>query len=39
MDMLAGKHPERAERVMAAVMEMVKLDIKKLKDACTGKTK
>jgi predicted 3-demethylubiquinone-9 3-methyltransferase (glyoxalase superfamily) len=39
MDMLDSKHPERVERVMAAVMEMVKLDIKKLKDAYAGKTK
>jgi predicted 3-demethylubiquinone-9 3-methyltransferase (glyoxalase superfamily) len=37
--MLASKDPERVNRVMAAVMEMTKLDIKKLKAAYAGKTK
>lgn len=37
--MLASKAPERVNRVMAAVMGMVKLDIKKLKAAYAGKTK
>jgi predicted 3-demethylubiquinone-9 3-methyltransferase (glyoxalase superfamily) len=35
--MLASKQPERVDRVMAAVMKMVKLDIKKLKAAYAGK--
>jgi hypothetical protein len=39
MEMLDSKHPEKVERVMAAVMNMGKLDIKKLKAAYTGKTK
>jgi len=39
MKMLQSKDSEKAERVMAAVMDMVKLDIKKLKAAYTGKTK
>jgi predicted 3-demethylubiquinone-9 3-methyltransferase (glyoxalase superfamily) len=39
MDMLDSKHPERVERVMAAIMEMGKLDIKKLQSAYAGKTK
>jgi hypothetical protein len=39
MDLLSSKHPERADRVMAAVMDMVKLDIKKLEAAYAGKTK
>ena len=39
MDMLSSKHPERAERVMAAVMDMVKLDIKKMKAAYAVKPK
>jgi predicted 3-demethylubiquinone-9 3-methyltransferase (glyoxalase superfamily) len=39
MEMLDSKHPEKAERVMAAVMTMMKLDIKKLKAAYAGKTK
>jgi len=37
--MLASKDSERVNRVMAAVMEMMKLDIKKLKAAYVGKTK
>ena len=39
MEMLNSKHPEKVERVMAAVMNMVKLDIKKLKAAYEGKKK
>ena len=39
MKMLDSKHPEKVERVMAAVMNMVKLDIKKLKAAYAGKKK
>ncbi|HEV2696007.1 MAG TPA: VOC family protein [Verrucomicrobiae bacterium] len=34
--MMGGKHPEKSQRVMAAVMQMVKLDIKKLKAAYEG---
>ena len=37
--MLSSKDPERVDRVMAAVMQMMKLDIKKLKAAYAGKTK
>lgn len=37
--MLASKHPDRVDRVMAAVMDMVKLDIKKLKAAYAGENK
>jgi predicted 3-demethylubiquinone-9 3-methyltransferase (glyoxalase superfamily) len=39
MEMLDSKNPEKVERVMAAVMDMVKLDIKKLKAAYSGKKK
>ena len=39
MELISAKHPEKAERVMAAIMTMVKLDIKKLKAAYAGKTK
>jgi predicted 3-demethylubiquinone-9 3-methyltransferase (glyoxalase superfamily) len=39
MEMLDSKHPEKVERVMAAVMNMGKLDIKKLKAAYAGKKK
>ena len=39
MEMLDSKDPERVDRVMAAVMNMVKLDIKKLKAAYAGKKK
>ena len=39
MEMLDSKDPERVERVMAAIMDMVKLDIKKLKAAYAGKKK
>jgi predicted 3-demethylubiquinone-9 3-methyltransferase (glyoxalase superfamily) len=39
MELISSKHPERAERVMAAVMQMMKLDIKKLKAAYAGKAK
>jgi predicted 3-demethylubiquinone-9 3-methyltransferase (glyoxalase superfamily) len=35
--MLKDKDPERAQRVMAAMMPMVKLDVKTLKDAYKGK--
>jgi len=38
MSLLNSKHPERVQRVMAAVMSMVKLDIKKLNAAYAGKT-
>ena len=37
--MLDRKDPEKVDRVMAAVMDMVKLDIKKLKAAYAGKKK
>ena len=37
--MLASKDPECVNRVMAAVLQMMKLDIKKLKAAYAGKTK
>lgn len=36
---LASKNPEKSARVMEAVMQMVKLDIKKLKAAYDGKKK
>jgi len=39
MELLNSKDPEKVERLMAAVMNMVKLDIKKLKAAYAGKTK
>jgi predicted 3-demethylubiquinone-9 3-methyltransferase (glyoxalase superfamily) len=39
MEKLESKDPEKVERVMAAVMTMIKLDIKKLKAAYVGKTK
>jgi predicted 3-demethylubiquinone-9 3-methyltransferase (glyoxalase superfamily) len=39
MELLNSKNPEKVERLMAAVMNMVKLDIKKLKAAYAGKTK
>jgi len=39
MELISSKHPEKADRVMAAVMDMMKLDIKKLKAAYAGKTK
>ena len=39
MEMLDSKYPEKVERVMAAVMKMTKLDIKKLKAAHAGKKK
>lgn len=35
--MLRDEDPEKAQRVMAAMMDMVKLDIKKLQDAYDGK--
>src|SRR5690348_11890355 len=37
--LISSKHPERANRVMAAVMNMMKLDIKTLEKAYAGKTK
>jgi predicted 3-demethylubiquinone-9 3-methyltransferase (glyoxalase superfamily) len=37
MDLISAKHPERSERVMKAVMTMVKLDIRLLKQAAKGK--
>jgi predicted 3-demethylubiquinone-9 3-methyltransferase (glyoxalase superfamily) len=39
MEMLSSKDPEKVDRHMAAIMDMVKIDIKKLKAAYTGKTK
>ncbi len=39
MEMLASKDAAKVDRVMAAVMGMVKLDIKKLKVAYAGKKK
>jgi predicted 3-demethylubiquinone-9 3-methyltransferase (glyoxalase superfamily) len=39
MELISSKHPERAERVLAAVMQMMKLDIKKLEAAYAGKKK
>ena len=39
MELISTKYPEKAERVMAAVMNMVKLDIKKLKAAYAGEKK
>jgi hypothetical protein len=39
MELISSKHPEKAERIMAAVMQMMKLDIKKLKAAYAGRTK
>jgi len=38
-ELISSKHPERAERVLAAVMDMMKLDIKKLEAAYAGKKK
>jgi predicted 3-demethylubiquinone-9 3-methyltransferase (glyoxalase superfamily) len=38
-DMLSSKDAAKSDRVMQAVLTMVKLDIKKLKDAYAGKTK
>lgn len=38
-DLISSKKPGRSNRVMAAVMKMVKLDIKKLKAAYAGKKK
>ena len=37
IDMLQDKDPKKSERVMKAVLQMQKLDIKILKDAYTGK--
>jgi predicted 3-demethylubiquinone-9 3-methyltransferase (glyoxalase superfamily) len=37
-DLLTDKDPEKSDRVMQAVMKMVKLDIKKLKAAYAGKS-
>jgi predicted 3-demethylubiquinone-9 3-methyltransferase (glyoxalase superfamily) len=39
MKLISSKHPKKAERVMTAVMNMVKLDVKKLKAAYAGKRK
>jgi len=39
LELLSGKDPAKSQRVMAALMGMVKLDIKKLKAAYAGKTK
>ncbi|HEX4264857.1 MAG TPA: VOC family protein [Verrucomicrobiae bacterium] len=38
-EMLCDKDPAKSDRVMQAVMNMVKLDIKNLKDTYAGKTK
>jgi predicted 3-demethylubiquinone-9 3-methyltransferase (glyoxalase superfamily) len=38
-ELISSKDPARSDRVMKAVMEMVKLDIKKLKAVYAGKTK
>ena len=35
-DMMADSHPERADRVMAALLKMKKIDIQTLKDAYEG---
>jgi predicted 3-demethylubiquinone-9 3-methyltransferase (glyoxalase superfamily) len=35
-DMMADSHPERADRVMAAMLKMKKIDIQTLKDAYEG---
>jgi len=37
MDMLQDKDPKKSERVMKAMLQMQKLDIKTLKDAYAGK--
>jgi predicted 3-demethylubiquinone-9 3-methyltransferase (glyoxalase superfamily) len=37
IDMLHDKDPEKAERVMKAMLHMQKIDIKKLKEAYAGK--
>jgi predicted 3-demethylubiquinone-9 3-methyltransferase (glyoxalase superfamily) len=37
MKLINSKHPERADRVMSEVMNMVKLDIKTLENAAAGK--
>jgi len=37
IDMLHDKDPEKAERVMHAMLQMKKIDIEKLKDAYAGK--
>ncbi len=36
--LISSKHPQRANRVMAPVMKMMKLDIKKMEAAYAGKT-
>jgi predicted 3-demethylubiquinone-9 3-methyltransferase (glyoxalase superfamily) len=36
MKLISSKHPKRADRVMAEVMKMVKLDIKTLENAAAG---
>jgi predicted 3-demethylubiquinone-9 3-methyltransferase (glyoxalase superfamily) len=38
-DLISSKDPEKSDRVMQAVMQMVKLDIKKLKAAAGRKTR
>jgi predicted 3-demethylubiquinone-9 3-methyltransferase (glyoxalase superfamily) len=38
VDMLHDKNPEKAGRVMKAMLQMQKIDIGKLKDAYTGKS-
>jgi predicted 3-demethylubiquinone-9 3-methyltransferase (glyoxalase superfamily) len=37
IDMLHDKDSEKSERVMKAMLQMQKIDIKTLKDACAGK--
>jgi predicted 3-demethylubiquinone-9 3-methyltransferase (glyoxalase superfamily) len=37
MDLLTGNDPARTERVLRAIMKMVKLDIKRLRGAAAGK--
>ena len=37
-DLMTSKDPEKSERVMAALLKMVKLDIKKLKQAAAAKS-
>ncbi len=34
--MMKEKDPDKAKRAMAAMMQMVKLDIDKMKQACDG---
>ena len=36
-DMMSDSHPDRADRVMQAMLKMKKIDIQRLKDACEGR--